>query len=235
MANINESETVRGNCDEREPRYTFKGDADCFPEEHGEDETSLFRALATDEDDCKALIRRFLKESSLNETKNRSFDDVLVRTLEGNAPADEPSLRIARTVVTAVVRNFDRVADRREPGTTKAFRPSAAVEYLWMREPQIIKVDKEVFAEQEPAAFLAEYPAKTAADSAPIEISTADMQAVLPKDSSTIFELVRPVLSVHSTKLVDRELVRMVVILHRGRDDGIRASLYGVPLYFLQN
>lgn len=160
---------------------------------------------------------------------------MLVRTLEGNPPADEPALRIARTVVTAVVPDFDRVADRLEPVTTKAFRPSASVEYFRVREPQIIKVDKGAFSEQEPAAFLAEYPAKTAADSAPFEISTAGMQAVMPKDSSTIFELVRPVLSVHRTKLVDRELVRMEVILHRGETTKSAPPSTVHPLYFLQN
>lgn len=141
----------------------------------------------------------------------------------------EVALSLGHASVTAVVPNFDLVKHLMQPGTKRYFRLSATVEDLAVREPTPIIVNEGPLYEMELESFLKENPGKTASDFEPVEISTVGMQMLFPRDYSTIFELASPVLSVKHTKLCDRDIVRLEVILHRWEDEEIRTYLYGTP------
>lgn len=146
-----------------------------------------------------------------------------------NKIGGEVALTIGNTLITAVVPEFYLKKDLLEPGKELYFRISGSAEKLDKQSVKSFIITEGPLYEEQLSSFLKENPNKTEKDFPGVEISTEGMQAIFPREYSTYFELVSPVLMAETTTFMGRKILKMKVILHRFEDEEYYMNLYAEP------
>ena len=146
-----------------------------------------------------------------------------------NKIGGEVALTIGDTLITAVVPDFYLKKDVLEAGKELYFRISGSAEKLDKQSVKSFIISEGPLYEEKLSSFLKENPNKTEKDFPGVEISTEGMQAIFPREYSTYFELVSPVLMAESTTFMGKKILKMKVILHRFEDKEYYMNLYAEP------